>query len=211
MSRASSTSLVVNQLSCQRGDSVIFRDINFQLHSGEMLLVQGANGSGKTTLLRTLCGLSRLANGSITLGGEAISELSAKSIKDLLFLGHKDAIKEEFSPLENLMFWQGLRGDKPDEVACLRALHLAGLQGRELLLARYLSQGQKRRSALARLLVNPPCLWILDEPLAALDIAAASWLSGLIAKHLQTGGMVVATSHQPFGAELSPQILQVDS
>ena len=209
MSFSTQASLVAANLACERGDLSIFSDIDFELNAGEMLLIEGANGSGKTTLLRTLCGLSRLASGHVTLGGEPLSELSYQDKKQILFIGHKDAVKEEFSPLENLLFWQGLRGNKPDEAACLKALYLAGLKGRELLLARYLSQGQKRRSALARLLVNPPYLWVLDEPLAALDVAAASWLSGLIAKHLKAGGMVVATSHQPFDAVLTPKILQV--
>lgn len=206
-----STSLVAESLSCLRGQQLLFQNLSFHLKAGEMLFVQGANGSGKTTLLRSLCGLSRLVQGKLSWCGTELSELDAKQWSNWLYLGHKDGLKEEFSALENLLHWQGLRGHKPDQDAAIQALHLAGLQGKELILVRYLSQGQKRRAALARLLLNPPLLWVLDEPLAALDVNSTQWLSEVIAAHLSKGGLVIATSHQPFSDLLQPQILQVDN
>lgn len=203
--------LVAHNLVCRRGQSLLFADLSFSLAAGEMLFVQGENGSGKTTLLRSLCGLSSLVKGSITWRGKELEELTSQDWQDWLYLGHKDGLKEELSPLENLLFWQGLRGNKPDEAASIQALQRAGLRGKELLAVRYLSQGQRRRAALARLLLNAPLIWVLDEPLAALDVNSTQWLSDILAEHLAAGGLILATSHQPFASCLQPKTVQVDA
>lgn len=203
--------LQVHSLVCSRGDVTIFRGVSFQLSPGEFLWVQGANGSGKTTLLRVLCGLTRISGGTIRLLGQDVAGQDESLWQQVLYIGHRDAIKEEFSPLENLQTWLGLRGIAADEAACFRALVGAGLFGREEVPVRYLSQGQRRRTALARLLLDPPRLWVLDEPLTALDVGAVQWLSRLIDGHLKQGGMVIATSHQSFDPCLSPRMLRMDA
>lgn len=189
--------LEVSNLACTRGDHRLFSDLNFTLDPGQIMQVQGVNGSGKTSLLRTLCGFSAPDEGSIVWRGESIHTLEEDYFAELLYLGHLNAIKDEFSALENLRVSAGFSGVVLDEQEAVVALRRLGLRGREMLPTKVLSQGQRRRVALARLLVSDAKLWILDEPLTALDVGAVALIQELIAEHLAGQGMVIFTTHQP--------------
>ena len=189
--------LEAQDLECIRGDRRLFHGVGFRLDAGELLFLQGHNGAGKTSLLRMLCGLSQPESGEIRWKGESIRRLSDDFRADLCYLGHLNAIKEELTPLENLLASARLAGEALGEDDALDALEQVGLLGREDLACRYLSQGQKRRVALARLVKERRPLWILDEPFVALDVNAVAWLAGLIGAHLQRGGLAVMTTHQP--------------
>ena len=188
--------LEVSNLKCVRGERTLFSGVGFRLDGGEMLYLQGRNGSGKTSLLRILCGLSHAEAGEIRWRGEPVGKLGEDFRRELCYLGHHNAIKEELTPLENLRASARLADETLDEGAALDALEMVGLAGREELACRYLSQGQKRRVALARLVNERRALWILDEPYVALDTAAIELVAGLIGAHLQRGGLVVLTTHQ---------------
>ena len=188
--------LETTRLDCVRGERHLFRALSFRLMPGELLSLQGRNGSGKTSLLRMLCGLLPPAGGEIRWRNEPIGKLGEDYRRELCFLGHQNAIKEELTPLENLMASARLADDALDEGAALDALETLGLAGREDLACRYLSQGQKRRVALARLVNERRALWLLDEPFVALDTAAVDLVAGLIGAHLQRGGLAVLTTHQ---------------
>lgn len=189
--------LEVTDLACERGDHRLFSGLNFTISSGELMQVQGANGSGKTTLLRALCGFVQPAQGSVRWCGQNISEWDDAYHAEMCYLGHLNAIKDELSALENLQMSAGLAGYTVNDQQAVAALRRMGLQRREHLPVRVLSQGQRRRVALARLLVGDAHLWILDEPLTALDIGAVGLMQELIAEHLSKGGMTIFTTHQP--------------
>lgn len=183
-------------LECVRGDRRLFSDLSFRLAAGEMLYLQGANGSGKTSLLRMLCGLTPAAGGEIRWRGQPIGRLGDEFRSELCYLGHQNAIKDDLTPLENLLSAARLAQEPLVEDEALEALERVGLQGRADLACRYLSQGQKRRAALARLVYERRALWVLDEPYVALDKAAVERVAGLIGAHLQRGGLAVLTTHQ---------------
>jgi heme exporter protein A len=189
--------LDVSNLACSRGDHRLFAGLNFSLHPGQIMQVQGANGSGKTSLLRTLCGFITPDEGIIAWRGESIHELDENYYAEMLYLGHLNAIKDELSALENLRISAGLSGVELGEKEAVAALRRLGLRGRERLPTKVLSQGQRRRVALARLLASDVKLWILDEPLTALDVGAVGLIQELIAEHLARDGMVIFTTHQP--------------
>jgi heme exporter protein A len=189
--------LEVSNLACSRGDHQLFCGLNFSLNPGQIIQVQGANGSGKTSLLRTLCGFLRPDEGDIIWRGESTRELDEDYYAELLYLGHLNAIKDELSALENLRISAGLSGIELEEKEAIAALRRMGLRGREMLPTKVLSQGQRRRVALARLLVSDAELWILDEPLTALDVGAVELIQELISEHLGRQGMVIFTTHQP--------------
>ncbi|TAL21227.1 MAG: cytochrome c biogenesis heme-transporting ATPase CcmA, partial [Nitrospirae bacterium] len=154
-------------LGCVRGARALFSHLNFTLRDGELLQVQGANGSGKTSLLRMLCGLTPVAEGEIRWGGAEIGGLGEAYREDLLYLGHHNAIQESLTARENLQATAALAGVALDDGEAGAALRRIGLRGREDLPARFLSQGQKRRVALARLMWSRAQLWVLDEPFVA--------------------------------------------
>ena len=189
--------LEVGNLACSRGDHRLFSGLSFALHPGQIMQIRGTNGSGKTSLLRTLCGFIKPDEGKISWDGTDVRELDGEYFARMLYLGHHNAIKDELSALENLRISAGLCGDELDEKQAIAALRRMGLKGRERLPTKVLSQGQRRRVALARLLVSDATLWILDEPLAALDVDAVAQIEGLIADHLARAGMVIFTTHQP--------------
>jgi heme exporter protein A len=188
--------LEVRELECVRGDHRLFKGLNFTLQSGELLHLRGKNGAGKTSLLRTICGLTAPADGEVLWKGENIRSLRDDFNRGLTYLGHLNGIKGELSALENLQVSCSLSGSKIPENQILDALQHIGLGGREDLPTKVLSQGQKRRVALARLLITKNALWVLDEPFTALDVNAVDLLKGLIAKHIQVGGMAILTTHQ---------------
>ncbi len=188
--------LEASNLECVRGERSLFSGVGFRLDGGEMLYLQGRNGSGKTSLLRMLCGLMLPAAGEISWRGRSINHLGEEFRAELCYLGHHNAIKEELTPLENLRTSAKLADEALDDDAALDALERVGLAGREDLACRYLSQGQKRRVALARLVNDKRALWVLDEPYVALDVAAVELVAELIGAHLQCGGLAVLTTHQ---------------
>ena len=189
--------LEVSNLACSRGDHRLFSGLSFALYPGQIMQVQGENGSGKTSLLRTLCGFLMPDEGVIAWRGESIRDLDEEYYAEMLYLGHLNAIKDELSALENLCISAGLAGVELDEKVAIVALRRIGLRGRERLPTKVLSQGQRRRVALARLLVSDAKLWVLDEPLTALDVGAVALIQELIAEHLARQGMVIFTTHQP--------------
>lgn len=188
--------LEVSNLACSRGDHRLFSGLSFTLYPGQIMQVQGENGSGKTTLLRTLCGFVSADEGSVAWRGAQVASLGDAFHAEILYLGHLNAIKDDLSALENLKISAAFSGITLQDAAAKSALRRLGLKGRELLPCKVLSQGQRRRVALARLLLNEARLWILDEPLAALDARAVRLIQDLIADHLSRGGMVIFTTHQ---------------
>ena len=186
----------VTKLSCTRGDRVLFRDLSFSLSPGELMHLKGKNGSGKTTLLRSLCGLFLPQDGEISWDDTNIRSLGEDYRRKVVYLGHLNGIKDDLTALENLKVAAVLDGDEVTQDQVWAALDKIGLAGFEDLPTRVLSQGQKRRVALARLLLTNSPFWILDEPFTALDAAAVELLQSIIADHVAAGGMVIVTTHQ---------------
>jgi len=192
--------LNVSNLGCIRGERVLFKNLSFDLNSGKLLYVQGENGSGKTTLLRTLCGLSVSDVGEIAWNNQTIKSLAEDYTGQVLYIGHLAGIKEDFNAIENIQFSISLSGYTVDRAQAITALEMLGVARCADLPTRVLSQGQKRRIALAQLwLQNNPLqvpLWILDEPFTALDSNMIAKLTLHIETYVSNGGMVVFTSHQ---------------
>ncbi len=188
--------LEAKDLECIRGDRRLFRGLSLHLSPGELLHVLGQNGSGKSTLLRTLCGLFQPAEGEVLWNGMSITLLSEEYARDVLYLGHKPGIKDDLTALENLRTAAAFDGIFLEETRAWEVLEQMGLRGFEDLPSKHLSQGQKRRVALARLLVSKARLWILDEPFSALDSKAIAALQEVLGAHLANGGLVVLTTHQ---------------
>ena len=200
--------LLVKRLKCVRGERPLFSDVNLSLPAGAWVHVKGDNGAGKTSLLRLIAGLSQPAAGDIFWKGENIQNNAMAYRRDLFFLGHQDALKDDLSPLENLEFSSAIHGMVLNPAKARVALHRAGLQGREHLPVRTFSAGQKRRVMLARLALSEAKLWILDEPFTALDVRAVQLLESLIAEHVSQGGAAIVTSHQAMQIP-SGQVLQL--
>lgn len=188
--------LKVENLVGVRGDRLLFEDLSFELTQGSVLYLQGANGTGKTTLLRTICGLSKPYAGNITWCGEKIDTLAEEYYKYVLYIGHLPGIKEDLTALENLHFSNALSGKQVSDNQAINVLKDLGLAKGLNLPTRMLSQGQKRRVALARLWLEDLPLWVLDEPFTALDIHATNFLKQKIEVFAQAGGMVIMTTHQ---------------
>ncbi|MCU7958438.1 MAG: cytochrome c biogenesis heme-transporting ATPase CcmA [gamma proteobacterium symbiont of Bathyaustriella thionipta] len=188
--------LEVAGLQCERGDRCLFSDVGFRLQAGELLYLHGHNGSGKTTLLRTLCGLIEPTAGKILWQGKSIRKQREEYAAELVYIGHKNALKDDLTGVENLRVSCALDGFKVSRQKAWNALERMGLKGHEDLPTQVLSQGQKRRVTLARLLIDKSRLWILDEPFTALDVNASQFLQSILQKHLAAGGMVILTTHQ---------------
>lgn len=188
--------LEVIGLECRRGDRRLFSGLDLTLEPGTLLHVRGRNGSGKTTLLRTLCGLFTPDAGEVRWRGESIRALAEDYRRELLYFGHLNGIKSDLTGIENLSIAARLDGDPVGIDDVWQALERIGLRGFEDLPTRMLSQGQKKRVALARLILSRARLWVLDEPFTALDVEAVALLQGLIAEHVAGGGLAVLTTHQ---------------
>ncbi|OBZ94456.1 cytochrome C biogenesis protein [Pararhizobium polonicum] len=193
--------LRVEGLSAKRGEDLIFHGISVVLDAGEALVVTGPNGSGKSTLLRVLAGLLVAESGSVRVEGASPDIGHPRELCH--YLGHRNAMKRELTVMENLSFWKSFMGDSAggsgiDVEAATEALGLGGISH---LPFGYLSAGQQRRMAMAKLLVAHRPVWILDEPTAALDASADRLFAGLVERHLGAGGIVVAATHQPLGVD----------
>ena len=174
---------------------MLFRGLSFALKGGELLRVAGANGRGKTSLLRILCGLLLPTAGEVRWKGEPISALREEFARQLIYLGHAAAVKDELTAAENLSIACRLAGNERSHGEVSAALRTLAVP--ETVLLKTLSQGQRRRAALARLALSQDVLlWLLDEPLAALDVQAAQLVEELIAQHAARGGIVIYTTHQ---------------
>ena len=190
--------LVVEALECRRGERTLFSGLDFSLAPGAIVWLRGANGRGKTTLLRTLAGLSRPEAGRIAWREPQGSGRA-------LYLAHANALKDDLGAEESLRFLQALDGRASDPATLAAALERVGMVSRRSAPVRTLSQGQRRRVALARLAVpGTASTWLLDEPFDALDAAGVEMLNGLLAEHAARGGGIVLTSHVPLTI-LSPR------
>ncbi|MEQ8196118.1 MAG: heme ABC exporter ATP-binding protein CcmA [Rhodospirillales bacterium] len=185
-----------HRLTCIRGERTVFADLDFTLESGRALVLQGPNGSGKSSLLRVMAGLLRAEGGALTWDGAAVRDDPEAHGARLHYLGHGNALKQALSAAENVRFWAGLQGGGQDvdgwvmaALARFEIAHLADLP------ARFLSAGQSRRLALARLLAAPAPLWLLDEPANALDARATAILADVLSEHQAGGGMVALATH----------------
>jgi heme exporter protein A len=188
--------LQIEALSCVRGDRVLFRDLSFAVSDGELLHLKGHNGSGKTTLLRALAGLLLPESGEVRWHGRNIRRLREEYSRHLLYIGHLNGIKGDLTAVENLRVSATLDGFRLADSRAWEVLGEIGLRGHEDLPSKHLSQGQKRRVALARLLANQASVWILDEPFTALDVAAVQLLQEVIHRHVEGGGIAILTTHQ---------------
>lgn len=189
--------LSANDIECVRGTRRLFAGVSFRLAAGECLLVQGPNGSGKTSLLRILCGLARPERGEVRWNSAPIAELAEEYRAEIAWCGHANALKDDLTPCENLIAAAALAGRPVGREQALSALEALGVGHLDALPVRSLSQGQKRRVALARLALQEQRLWILDEPLTSLDAKAGETIAGLLEAHLERGGIAVLASHQP--------------
>ncbi len=192
----SDPALTIDALSCVRGDRVLFEDLSFGVSAGELLHLKGPNGCGKTTLLRALAGLLLPESGEIRWQGGDIRRLREEYARHLLYLGHLNGIKGDLTAAENLRIAATLDGFKISESSAWEILGEIGLRGYEDLPSKHLSQGQKRRVALARLFANDARVWILDEPFTALDVSAVQLLQEVIHRHVSNGGITIITTHQ---------------
>jgi heme exporter protein A len=189
--------LALDRVACVRGGRTLFSSLNVHLAAGQLLRVAGANGAGKTSLLRLMCGLLLPSEGEVRWRGQPLAAQRETWGRELVYLGHAAALKDDLSPLDNLRTACTLAGHDVARADALQALVEAGLRGFERTPVRHLSQGQRRRCGLARLvLARHAPLWVLDEPFNALDTAATAWLEGLVRGQLRRGGAVVLTSHQ---------------
>jgi heme exporter protein A len=182
--------LAAHALECSRDDRTLFSNLDFRLEAG---ILEGRNGSGKTSLLRILCGIRLPDAGTVTWGDTAIDKLGPDYHMHMAYIGHRDGIKLDLTPLENLAMARAL--GMPNEITLEAALAKVDLAGYEDVLTRNLSAGQQRRLALARLLVTDTSLWILDEPFTSLDVHGISVIEELLEAHTTAGGMLAVTSH----------------
>ena len=194
---SSTAALEARAISCVRGERELFSNLDLQVFAGQCLHIRGENGVGKTSLLRLLTGLASPETGEVLWNGNAIKKEASEYHNKLLFLGHRDALKEDLSALENLRLYAAIDGITLSEQDAFASLWRFGLKGREDLSVSCLSAGQKKRVLMARMLTRRAQVWILDEPFNALDAHAVQELQALIAEHLESNGLVVLTSHQP--------------
>jgi heme exporter protein A len=188
--------LEASHLECVRGNRTIFRDVSFAVRPGDCFRLTGPNGSGKTSLLRMLCGLLSPASGTIRWHGAVIETLGEEYFSSIAYVGHRPGIKDEFTAMENLQISSGMRGIEISRKTCASALERMGLGGRMHLPARFLSEGERRRAAIARLVVGRSSLWLLDEVLTSLDRVAVETIQLVIEDHLAAGGMAIVATHQ---------------
>lgn len=186
--------LAASDLRCIRGGREVFAGLSFAVAAGEALLIRGRNGAGKSSLLRMIAGLVRIAAGRLDLEG---GEPEATLAEQCHYLGHQEPVKPSLTVAENLDFWTRYFGGAEGRAA----LDAAGLGTLHDLPAGYLSAGQRRRLSIARVVAAPRPVWLLDEPASSLDADAQGWLSGVMARHLTGGGIILAAVHGPAGLD----------
>ncbi len=191
--------LQARNLTYERNDNELFCDLNFSLRAGEMLQVKGANGSGKTSLLRLLCQLSLPEEGTFFWYGEELKHVIHQYLREVIYIGHNQGVKNELTVRENLNIFNAL-SEQPTKTPISQVIEIFGLAEHEDSILHRLSAGQKRRVALARLLLHEKKLWILDEPQTALDRIGLSLLENLYQQHIHQGGMIIIATHQPINA-----------
>jgi heme exporter protein A len=202
--------LSVHELACERGERLLFKNLGFELGSGEVLLVRGGNGRGKTSLLRILCGLSAPAAGSVRWRDLPIKTAHEQYGREMAYIGHANGIKDDLTPMENLRIAAALGGRVLGNASATAALEQVGLSRCMDFPARVLSFGQRRRVALAGLMTAGALLWILDEPLTGLDVDGVAMVERMIHDHIVAGGMAIMTTHQPLAlGSLAPKTLSV--
>lgn len=191
--------LQAENLAYERHDQFLFSKLNFQLHAGQALQVEGINGAGKTTLLRVLTGLIQPHDGHILWRDKNIQECREEYYAQLLYIGHLAAIKAQLTPYENLQATTALHGNTNKDIEA--ALAKVNLQNYLHIPCQQLSAGQQRRVTLAKLWLCHAKLWILDEPFVALDKKGIENINTIITQHLSDGGIAVLTSHQPLALQ----------
>jgi len=201
--------LSARQLFCERDDRLLFESLNFDLEEGQVLQVKGSNGSGKTTLLRILCGLNDNYRGEIDWFGRPIQHQRDEFYGSLLYLGHRVGVNMVLSPMENLRWACNLQSPTSDQ-QIVEALERLDLRGFEDSPCHNLSAGQKQRVSLARLLISPARLWVLDEPFTTLDVYGVAVLEDLLAEHVTRGGSIVVTTHHALSVKTGIQYLNLD-
>jgi heme exporter protein A len=187
--------LEARDINAWRGDRHLLRDVSFAVEPGEFLKITGPNGVGKTTLIRVVCGLLPAESGVVEWRGRPVTSSNDEYHADLAYLGHLNSLKADLTARENLRFLAGLRQSLGD-ADIDSALERVGILSRGDLAVRSLSAGQKRRLALARLLLSGAMLWILDEPVTNLDVAGIGLVEDLIRQHVGGGGLALAAAHQ---------------
>ncbi len=189
--------LAARALACQRGRRLLFRGLNLQLEPGSVTWLRGTNGSGKTSLLRILAGLSQPAEGEVTWAGKPIRQAASEARQGTVYIGHTNALKEDLTLVEAVAFLAVLAGLDEPSARAHRALDHLGLAKRRDAPVRTLSQGQRRRGALARLVLDEqPRTWVLDEPFDALDSHSVAILCTMVEANIRRRGAVLLTSHQ---------------
>ncbi len=198
--------LTAENLTLERGGRELFRALGFRARAGEVVSVEGPNGAGKTSLLRLLAGFLQQPSGTIALTTSDQSEISDAEERGVFvgWLGHQDGVKTQLTPFETLEFFSRFYGVAGDSTAALEDVGLA--RARDLP-AQYLSAGQKKRVALARLKLSARPLWLLDEPLASLDAAGKALAAQFISDHCKAGGIAIAATHEPLGIECTKLVL----
>lgn len=198
-------------LACRRGERVLFQGLHLSVAAGGMVWLRGSNGRGKTSLLRLVTGLASAEKGDVLWAGEPIRK-SETYRSELVYIGHTNALKDDLTATESLAFLARVHGRDASVEALQQALDVFGLSNRRRAPVRTLSQGQRKRVALARLaLESAPALWVLDEPFDALDVEGMQRLNALLATHQQRAGSVLLTSHQPvIDAALQPVEFDLD-
>jgi heme exporter protein A len=197
--------LEVRQLSCRRGEAQLFSGLSFRVEAGSALLVRGANGSGKTSLLRILSGLSTPHGGEVLWQGVPVRSRAAALRSQVLYLGHSAPLKDDLSVAENLDYALRLDGLPVSREQQLDVLTAVGLFTRRHLYAKQLSQGQRRRLGIARMMLQRRTLWLMDEPSTALDAQGIDLVRETLRRHLAQGGVAVVTTHQALDLDAPTQ------
>jgi heme exporter protein A len=199
--------LQARQLACERDERWLFKGLDVDIRSGEVVRIEGPNGSGKTTLLKILSGQLTDYHGELIWNGEAMRQVREHFLANLLYLGHSPGVKTGLSALENLAWYQALDGQTDNQAASWKALENVGLAGFEDVPAGQLSAGQQRRIALARLTLTPRILWVLDEPFTAIDRYGVAALEAQLVAHANNGGCVIVTTHHELSS--SPALRRI--
>ncbi|MGV6853074.1 MAG: heme ABC exporter ATP-binding protein CcmA [bacterium] len=197
--------LELKDITFLRSDEPIFAPVDLKITAGQIVLIEGRNGAGKTTLLKIIAGLLEPDEGEISWQSEVINYIEIKEYLKTSYLSHAAGFKDELTTLENLKFTSRLYGTPDKDIE--KVLEKVGLGGYEYSMGKQLSAGQRKRLALARLLLSNSKLWLLDEPFSNLDQVGMELVNSLIGQHLQQGGMVIATSHGTFKVEAGEPII----